>query len=159
MPRTGRGGKVNGAAGKAYANRSDLNVSKTLPIEAAPDQTYGVAGEQRAAQRAIPLRTPNSMVPEVGETNGPAQQSPAPLGEQPTGSPGFAPVPTIDQPGSGPDAVRSFLDSTPAQGVGGVVSQNPDHTRLQNIAQSLADGPFSSNAVRDLAEFMRTMVM
>ena len=158
MPRTGRGGKVSGADGKAYSNRSDLNVSKNLPIEATPDQTYGKAGEQRAAQQAIPLRTPNSMVPEVGETNGSPMQQPSPLGMNVPQSPPIT-VPTIDQQGSGPDAMRDYLSSPPQAGFGGVVSQDPDHTRLYNIAQSLADGPFSSNAVRDLAEFMKTMVM
>jgi len=158
MPRTGRGGKVSGAAGKAYPNRSDLNVSEDLPIEAAPDQTYGKAGEQRAAQRAIPLQTPNSMVPEVGETNGPPVKQPMPLGSNGP-QPGPITVPTIDQQGSGIDAMRDYLNTPPEMGFGGVVSQDPDHTRLYNIAQSLADGPFSSNAVRDLAEFMKTMVM
>jgi len=158
MPRTGRGGKVNGTIGKAYGNRSDLNVPRDLPVEAAPDQTYGEAGQQRAAQQAIPLQTPNAMVPEVAETNGPATQQPtAPELSGPQAA--FASVPTIDQQGSGIDAMRAYLDTPPQAGFGGVVSQDPDHTRLQNIAQSLADGPFSSNAVRDLAEFMKMMVM
>ena len=53
MPRTGRGGKVQGSQGTAYSNRTDLNASE--PVTAAPNQPYGVAAEQKAAQNAIPI--------------------------------------------------------------------------------------------------------
>lgn len=42
------GGPRTGTPGKAYANRIDLPA-------AAPGQPYGVAGQQAAAQRVIPL--------------------------------------------------------------------------------------------------------
>lgn len=46
-----RGGRRRGRAGVTYTNRSDLN----QPVRTAPDQPYGTAGAQAAAQRAMPL--------------------------------------------------------------------------------------------------------
>jgi len=150
MPRTGRGGKVSGTIGKAYGNRSDLNVSKNLPIEAAPDQTYGMATEQRAAQRAMPLQTANAAVP-------PAQPGAGPMGA-PSQPQAPMQVPTIDDMGDGHDALRQELDSQgQANGIGGAYAQDPSHAYLLAQVQSMADGPFSSSAIRDLADFMKMM--
>lgn len=150
MPRTGRGGKVSGAAGKAYANRSDLNESKSLPIETAPNQTYGLATEQQAAQRAMPLQTANAAVP-------PAQPGAGPM-SAPSQPQAPMQVPTIDDMGDGYDALRQELDSQgQANGVGGAYSQDPSHLYLLAQVQSMADGPFSSSAIRDLADFMKMM--
>jgi hypothetical protein len=52
-----RGGRRNGAARKAYANRSDLN-GGPKPISVAPGQGYGEAKAQTDAQRAVPMGTP-----------------------------------------------------------------------------------------------------
>lgn len=41
-----------------YPNRSDLRNPATLAAKAAPGQTYGEAGKQIAAQRAVPMGTP-----------------------------------------------------------------------------------------------------
>lgn len=156
MPRTGRGGKVKGVNGKAYPNRSDLNVSKSLPVETAPNQTYGKAAEQRAAQRAIPLQTPNASVPPVA--NNPTQN---PMQPNFTLPPGYqqpaTPPPTIDQMGSGPESIRQHLNSDQPV-MGGVISSDPDHMRLAAAAREIADGPFSTNAMRDLADFMEMMI-
>jgi len=44
---------------KQYPNRSDLrNPTKKLAAQAAPGQTYGEAGKQMAAQRAVPMAAP-----------------------------------------------------------------------------------------------------
>ena len=53
MPRNGKGGKRTGSSGTAYSNRSDLNTA--VPITTVPNQPYGVAAQQRAAQQAIPM--------------------------------------------------------------------------------------------------------
>lgn len=50
----GPGGARTGAPGTSYGNRSDLNAG-TQPIRAVPNQPYGVAGQQQAAQQAVPL--------------------------------------------------------------------------------------------------------
>lgn len=58
-----RGGSRNGAVGKAYANRTDLQTgSKPLPITAVPGQPYGAAGQQMAAQASVPM-APTSIAP------------------------------------------------------------------------------------------------
>lgn len=49
-----RGSRRAGTPGVTYSNRTDLN--GTVPVMAAPDQPYGEAGAQRAAQQAVPLR-------------------------------------------------------------------------------------------------------
>lgn len=44
-----------------YANRTDLqNPTKKMAVTAAPGQTYGEAGAQRAAQQAVPMGTPQA---------------------------------------------------------------------------------------------------
>lgn len=59
-------GAVAGTPGETYGQRSDLNQQ---PVRAATGQPYGVAGQQRAAQQAVPL-------PEGGGL----RQLPTPLG-------------------------------------------------------------------------------
>lgn len=53
MPRKGynHGGRRQGAPGKAYSNRTDLN----QPVQVASGQPYGARQEQVAAQKAVPL--------------------------------------------------------------------------------------------------------
>ena len=44
---------------KQYPNRSDLrNPAKKMAAKAAPGQTYGEAGKQVAAQKAVPMAAP-----------------------------------------------------------------------------------------------------
>lgn len=53
-----RGGRRQGAPGKNYANRSDMATGpRKLPIQVAPGQPYGAAGQQRAAEQAVPMAT------------------------------------------------------------------------------------------------------
>lgn len=77
-----RGGTRQGTPGRSYANRTDLQVVKPLPIQTATGQQYGKAAEQRAAQRAIPMgRPPTDAVPTAPAapaTGGPGASSPAP---------------------------------------------------------------------------------
>lgn len=60
-----------------YPNRSDLRNPAKLAAKAAPGQTYGEAGKQIAAQRAVPMGTPPT------EQGGMAQRTSAPAPEQP----------------------------------------------------------------------------
>jgi len=150
MPRTGRGGKVSGAAGKAYSNRTDLNVNKALPVEAATGQGYGMATEQKAAQRAMPLMGQNAGMP----------SAPSAPGAGPMQAPAAAPAPpTLDEAGSGHDAVRLELaKQNVPNAVGGAYSQDPEHLRILQAVQEMANGPFSSSAARDLADFMKLVM-
>jgi len=62
---------------KQYPNRSDLrNPAKKVAVQAAPGQTYGEAGKQMAAQRAVPMAAP------------PTDNTPTPEPQQPRVSPG-----------------------------------------------------------------------
>ena len=54
MPRNGQGGRRQGAPGKAYSNRLDMNQNRQ-PVTVASGQPYGARQEQVAAQRALPL--------------------------------------------------------------------------------------------------------
>jgi len=47
---------------KQYPNRTDLRNTAKLPAKAATGQTYGEAGKQLAAQRAIPMAAPPTAV-------------------------------------------------------------------------------------------------
>ena len=61
---------------KQYPNRSDLrNPAKKMAAKAAPGQTYGEAGKQVAAQRAVPMAAPPT---DVAPTATPQQPRVAP---------------------------------------------------------------------------------
>lgn len=53
-----RGGRRKGTAGKAYGQRTDLNGPAAKPM-AVPGQQYGEQGKQIAAQKAMPMGTPD----------------------------------------------------------------------------------------------------
>jgi hypothetical protein len=55
MPRKSPGGMRQGAPGKAYSNRKDLNPTAKQPIRSAPNQQYGARTAQEEAQKVIPL--------------------------------------------------------------------------------------------------------
>lgn len=82
-----RGGPRNGTAGKSYNNRSDLNAPKALPVTAVPNQAYGVAGAQKAAQAVVPMAN-------------------APLATSNPTDPNVPPPLTGAAPGSMPDPFR-----------------------------------------------------
>ena len=157
-PRAGRGGKVSGTPGTAYSNRTDLNESKPLPVTVAKGQGYGEAAAQQAAQQKIPLIGPNP-------SSSPVASSPA---GAPTPTPVTAPTPepqplkTIHDPGDFEEAnAHVATRNSPMAAsnvVGGAASNDPNHLRLTNIVQNMADSPYSSTAMRELAEFMRSVI-
>lgn len=92
-----RGGSRAGKPG-AYANRTDLNAQKSLPVRAATNQSYGKAGQQLAAQRTVPMAPPPTPV-----ASPPLQTSPVPLTSG-TGAGGAAPG-TSPPPGVAPGSL------------------------------------------------------
>lgn len=82
-----RGGRRSGKQYGQYANRADLRAPKTLPVQTAPNQAYGVAGQQQQAQRAVPMGAQPVPV-------GPPPSVPQPVG--PTGMP--TPLVPLDAP-------------------------------------------------------------
>ena len=110
-----RGGRRTGTSGQAYSNRSDLNGVKPVPMAAATGQQYGKAGEQMAAQRAMPVSRPaTDAVPSAGPSMGGAPRPTAPPGPLPGGlTPLDAPTQRPGEPltaglpvgpGTGPEA-------------------------------------------------------
>jgi len=62
---------------KQYPNRSDLRNSAKLPAKAATGQTYGEAGKQLAAQRAVPMAaSPTAVAPVATPRIAPGQLGP-----------------------------------------------------------------------------------
>jgi hypothetical protein len=158
MPRAGKGGKRGGSDGTAYANRTDLNDTKALPIQADTGQGYGEAGAQRAAQRAMPLEGQNAGMP------APAP-APAPTGmptPDATSNPLSAPTPTLHDAPDDPAGFQDYLDNNEGgrnNALGGVIQRDPEHQRILDALDTMAKGPYSSSVVRDLADFMRYAVI
>jgi hypothetical protein len=110
-----RGGRRTGTPGKAYANRTDLN----LPAQAATGQQYGQRIQQIAAQRAMPVGRPaTDAVPQGGgrsaTTSGSAPAAPPagplPGGLMPLDAPSQRPGEPVTAglavgPGAGPEAL------------------------------------------------------
>jgi hypothetical protein len=74
---------------KQYPNRSDLRNTAKLPAKAATGQTYGEAGKQMAAQRAVPMAAP------------PTDVAPTATPQQPRIAPGA--MGPLDRPTERPD--------------------------------------------------------
>lgn len=62
-----------------YPNRSDLRNPATLAAKAAPGQTYGEAGKQIAAQRAVPMGTPPTEMTPVIPIGAPTERPEEPM--------------------------------------------------------------------------------
>lgn len=147
----GKGGRRVGTPGKAYPNRSDLR--GPVPIQAAPNQGYGEAGAQLAAQRAVPMAAPHAPAGVGGPVPSPAPAGPAPggLGDllRPTERPGEPLTSGIAQgPGPGPEA----LGPPPGS------AADPDLLPMRNYLPTLellANQPSSSVAVRNFVRRVR----
>lgn len=142
-----RGGSRSGTPGKAYGNRADLNGAKPLAVTAAPGQTYGVAGAQRAAQAAVPMASGPSS-PTSSATAPPSPPGPRPGSFGDLGRPSERP----DEPvtsgapfGAGPGAealgIGTPLQSDPL--VAGAAALNslgnsadPDVRRLRDLVNA-----------------------
>lgn len=100
-----------------YANRTDLqNPTKKMAVTAAPGQTYGEAGAQRAAQQAVPMGTPQAPVVAPGSLG--------PL-DRPTERP-LEPVTAGNPLGAGPGAealVTPLPDTLMAGGKQDLINQ------------------------------------
>lgn len=99
-----------------YGNRTDLqNPTKKMAVTAAPGQTYGEAGAQRAAQQAVPMGTPQAPVVAPGSlgnldrpTERPMEPVTAgnPMGAGPGADALVPPMPQVLQPGSRQDLIN-----------------------------------------------------
>lgn len=122
MPRSGRGGRRQGAPGKAYGNRTDLNAAKPLPPTAAPSAEYGQATAALNAQRALPMA--------AAPTNAPGAASPSPA---PGGNPAAAPPPVTGlPPGLPPPGSMQPLDAP---------TDRPDEHMMTGVPAGPGPGP------------------
>ena len=141
------------------ANRTDL----TVPNVQAPAQQYGERSQQQAAQRSVPVAAPPIPAPAGGTT--PTAPGTAPAG--PTGGAQAGGLPPVSGPGILPFLHPSNRPNEPVTaglptgagpgpealtGVGAIAAnQAVEQGTLRNLLTSLASGPASSAAVRDLA--------
>lgn len=147
MPRSGRGGKRAGAPGAAYANRSDLNTNRTLPVQAPTGLPYGEAGQLKQAQQAVPM-APSPQTPGPGAVaggpgaGGPPPPQPGAAGPfnrptetqlPPTAGLPFGPGPTsVSLPNQGPSPLLKGLALLNSMG-----EQVPDQVKhIRAVAQA-----------------------
>lgn len=89
-----------GTPGQSYSNRTDLNANRSLPVTAAPGQTYGARVQQQNAQRLVPMAPPPAMgAPSGGAAGSAAAPSPAAGGS--FLAPGM--LPPLDRPSERPN--------------------------------------------------------
>jgi hypothetical protein len=132
-----RGGRRNGAPGVAYPNRRDLN----QPVRTAPGQPYGQAGQQAAAQQAIPLPQQPSV-----------QTAPVPSQAPTPPEPGLLHAPTT-RPG---EPVTAGLPVGPGPGTEalGPLGQ-PDDQVLANLYRAYQVAP--NEGLRQIIAKMETL--
>lgn len=160
MPRRAR------ATRQLQPNRADLTRPTSSTV---PNQTYGEAAQQRAAQQAIPMGQP----PIAGGTAPPPSPSGPP--QQPQLQDVLAAAQAHNGPGDRPftrpterpnEPVTSGLPMGPGpgpeslQGVGAAARQNViEQGTLSHLLTSMASQPNSTSAIRDLAARAQTGVM
>lgn len=144
-----RGGKRQGAPGKAYAQRTDMNQNRQ-PIRVAAGQAYGERQAQEQAQRAVPLpAAPPVQVPPPSPAPGPAPGSFGAF-NRPTERPDEPLTAGMPMgPGPGPEAVAgSFMLSGNDQLIAELrglyaTYPNPDVARLLAFAEQRQRTPLS----------------
>ena len=107
-----RGGRRAGTPGRAYANRTDLNSTRALPVQAGPSQQYGQAAAQIRSQQAVPMaRTPTPPTP-TGPPAASPSRGPLVALDAPTGRPS-EPITAGAAlgPGPGMEAIAGYGDS------------------------------------------------
>lgn len=141
--RVNSGGARQGAAGTAYAQRSDLNTQKIQKIQTPPSKEYGQATALRQAQQAVPLpATPPILSPSQGQAGGVA--GPPPDLWRPTERPGEPVTHGLPTgPGAGPEALP--IQPTPmgdpaAIQIRAMLRANPSNQELANLVADMARG-------------------
>ena len=155
MPRTGKGGKQQGASQTAYSNRSDLNNRGPEPITVAPGEPYGQRQMLEDAQRAVPVAGV--------QTPAPAPGAPQAATQAPQGAPAAQVPPTLPKPGelslfepgnhNEPTTAGALLGSGPGPEALNLHGASPQ--KIADILESAASSPHASTQVQELAAFAR----
>jgi hypothetical protein len=127
---------------KQYSNRTDLqNPAKKMAATAAKGQTYGEAGKQLAAQRAVPMAAPASVpAPRPRNTVAPGSMG---AFNRPTDAP-QEPVTAGANVGAGPNAFQAGIMAPPIMGDSVlqellVLDQLYPSSDLKNLISKLTD--------------------
>ena len=139
--RAANGGARQGTPGVAYGNRRDLQTQKPT---AATGQTYGAAGAQLAAQRAVPLAgTAAGVPPAPPGAPGISTAAPPPPPDlyRPTERPGEPVTHGLPTgPGAGPEALpiqqTSAADPVAIQ-IRAMFAANPNNQELADLVAEL----------------------
>lgn len=152
MPRSGKGGKRQGAPGKKYPNRTDIaNGPKKVPLEGAK-LPYGRAGALDSAQSATPSLSPQ--LPPAAPTGAPTMAPPAAPGPPPVGL--FEPTQNPDEP------ITNGIDS--GLGAGSEALGMPQGNDLSDLLPYLpnfevvAALPNASQSTRNFVRKLRAQV-
>jgi hypothetical protein len=127
---------------KQYSNRTDLqNPAKKMAVTAAKGQTYGEAGKQMAAQRAVPMAAP-AMAPSPSQRNAVAPGSMGAFNRD-TDAP-QEPVTAGANVGPGPNAFQAGIMAPPMMGNSVlqellVLDQLYPSSDLKNLISKLTD--------------------
>ena len=147
MPRTGKGGKREGAAQTAYANRTDLNQRGPQPVTVAPGQAYGEGAAQREAQQAVPMGgTP--MPPPSAAPAPPQPEAPMP---KPGEIPWLSPTERPNEP------ISAGLSSGAGPGPESLSIPISQESKLADILEGPASSPMASPQVKALAAVARQL--
>jgi hypothetical protein len=116
-----------------YPNRTDLqNAVKKMPVTAAPGQTYGEAGAQRAAQKAVPMGAPQAPPMQVTPLSAPTERPNEPItAGNPLGAgPGMESLPQPMPMGTAPGSRQDLINQ-----VRYIYSKTPNTALLQLILE------------------------
>ena len=156
MPRTGRGGMREGKPGQAYSNRTDLN--KAEPVTTVPGQGYGVAAQQRAAQRAIPMSSqPVSVAPQSAPNAALAAQPqmPAPAPQNAAQGPE---VPDLFRPSERPaEPITAGVDFGPGADSSHMVGSADNNVHAARVVYEMANSQYATPEILDLARYALAM--
>jgi len=133
---------------KARPQRTDLNATKVT----VPGQDYGKQAEQRRAMAAVPTVNMQQQLTAMEKAAAPLEKpGMAPATAAPTQQ---APVTTLDMPTTLPDQhLTHGLAVGP--GPGPEVSPVTPESQIANILQALADGPFGTADIANLAAYAK----
>ena len=150
MPRSGRGGARTGTPNKAYANRTDLNTPKPLPVTAVTGQPYGQAGAQKRAQGVIPMA--NAPLG-IGNQQGSTPQGPS--SPPPYSGPQPGTMPDLFGPTQNPaEHFMTGVDAGPGQGSSALAPNPFADNQASSILATLNSIPNPSAAVNFYKNYM-----
>lgn len=137
---------------KARPQRTDLNMTKVT----VPGQDYGKQAEQRRSMAAVPTVNMQQQLSAMEKAAAPLEKpGMAPMGTMGAMPTQQAPVTTLDMPTTMPD--QHLTHGLPmGPGPGPEANSLTPQSQIANILQALADGPFGTPDLANLASFAKS---